>query len=813
MRRLEGEDTRTPAAGSGPHADGTDADDTDADGADADGERTTGPADPSGDPRAAQEPDARDARRPGGLRRELGAVAVTLVATALLLVPVLRLTDVNLSAPLSYAQDGVSHMMIAKSVQENPWYYENPRLGAPEGQQMYDYPQADTLHIALFKVLGPVVGDNPARIVNAAYLLGFLAAAATTYAVLRQLRVRPPLAVAGALLYAFTPYHLVRGTTHLFLSGYFLLPLALLVVVRQLGDHPALTRPADDGGGRLRFSLREGRTLFALTGCLLITTTGIYYAVFVGLLLGVVLLVQLVRRVDARAVISTVVLLGVIGAGLVGALFPALAHQAAEGPNPAAVNRAYIEVEFFALKPVLLLLPVVDHRLEVLRGPAATVNGGAFPGEPSMQLGVVAALGVVGAVLVMLGRAAAPATGSPAPATGAPDGAADPPRAAGGPGGGGIRALEARLGALAVAAILLATSAGFGALLGVFGFTQIRAWARMTIVIAFFGVAAAVVAIDRFLARRALPPGALWGVAAVLAVGGVMDQSGAVDLARLDAIEATWDSDAAFVGAMEQQLGRGAGVFQLPYVPFPENPPVEAMIDYDHLKGFLHSDTLRWSYAGMKGRDPAWKEQVAAAPAPEMLADVVSAGFTGLYIDRFGYADRAAGLEAQVSAELGVAPQVSRDGRLVFYDLTALAGQTLGALSPVERAARRAAVTDPVEVTYGPGFHQLETDGTSTYHWAEQEAVLQLGGDTAAARPVTVTATLRTAADATVSVRGAGVDQTLQVGPSDSAVTFDVSVPTSGATLRLQTDGPPVEAPADPRALYLRVADVVVAGR
>ncbi len=669
MRRLERDDTLAPA---GDRDGATRAD------ADRDRESAAAPREGS-----------------GGLRTELVGLAVTLLATAVLLVPVLRLTDVDLTAPLSYVQDGVSHMGIAKSVQSNAWYYENPRLSAPEGQQLYDYPQADTLHIALFKVLGPLLGGNPALIVNATYLFGFLAVAATTYLTLRQLRVRPPLAVTGALLYAFTPYHLVRSTTHLFLSGYFLLPLVLLVVVRQLGDRPALTRPGPDG--RARFSLWEGRTLFALTACLLITTTGIYYAIFVVLLLGVVLLVQLARRVDPRALLSTLVLIGVIGAGLVAAVLPTLQYQSAEGPNPAAVNRAYIEVEFFALKPVLLLLPIVDHRIEALRGPAATVNGGAFPGEPSMQLGLVAALGLVGAIVVLLGRATAPTDDAAA-------GAAD--RA-----GFGVRALQARFGALAVAAILLATSAGFGAVLGVLGFTQIRAWARMTVVIAFFGVAAAVVAVDRLAARRPLPAGALWGVAGVLAVFGVVDQSGPVDLARLDAIEASWESDAAFVAAMEQQLGDGAAVFQLPYVPYPENPPVEAMTDYDHMKGFLHSDTLRWSYGGMKGREPAWKARVAAVPVPQMLRDVVATGFTALYVDRFGYADRGAALEAQVSAELGVAPQISRDGRLAFFDLRGLADQVLGGLTPEQRAALRTGVVGPEPGAAGAGAAPTATGG------------------------------------------------------------------------------------------------------
>ena len=61
--------------------------------------------------------------------------------------------------------------------------------------------------------------------------------------------------------------------------------------------------------------------------------------------------------------------------------------------------------------------------------------------------------------------------------------------------------------------------------------------------------------------------------------------------------------DAAFVADTEDALGSSASIFRFPYVPFPENPPVVGMTDYDHLRGYVHSDTLHWSYGGAKGRE------------------------------------------------------------------------------------------------------------------------------------------------------------------------------------------------------------------
>ncbi len=62
-----------------------------------------------------------------------------------------------------------------------------------------------------------------------------------------------------------------------------------------------------------------------------------------------------------------------------------------------------------------------------------------------------------------------------------------------------------------------------------------------------------------------------------------------------DVTAASWASDRALVAEVELVFGSVAQVFQLPIVPFPEHPPVNRMVDYDHLRGYLHSDSLGWS--------------------------------------------------------------------------------------------------------------------------------------------------------------------------------------------------------------------------
>ncbi len=71
--------------------------------------------------------------------------------------------------------------------------------------------------------------------------------------------------------------------------------------------------------------------------------------------------------------------------------------------------------------------------------------------------------------------------------------------------------------------------------------------------------------------------------AAVIVVVGLLDMTPRHVLPSYEATAAQWGSDADFVHRVERTLGAKASVFQLPVVPFPENPPVGQMTDYDHL--------------------------------------------------------------------------------------------------------------------------------------------------------------------------------------------------------------------------------------
>jgi phosphoglycerol transferase len=223
-------------------------------------------------------------------------------------------------------------------------------------------------------------------------------------------------------------------------------------------------------------------------------------------------------------------------------------------------------------------------------------------------------------------------------------------------------------------ALFVATYAGFGVAIGAV-VPQIRVYARMFVYVAFFSFAALALLLDRLgdRPRRTRRGAALFaaGLTGLLVVG-LLDQVSPGILPDYGASATRWRSDAEITARIEKALPAGSMVFTLPYMPFPESPiPYPGtMNDYDHMRGYMHSSTLRWSYGAMKGRSTdLWQRAVAGADAAEMIIELRAKGFDGIWLNRDGYADRGEDLVRRLQKELRVEPLSSPDRSIVFFRL------------------------------------------------------------------------------------------------------------------------------------------------
>src|SRR5207237_3716614 len=127
--------------------------------------------------------------------------------------------------------------------------------------------------------------------------------------------------------------------------------------------------------------------------------------------------------------------------------------------------------------------------------------------------------------------------------------------------------------------------------------------------------------------------------------------------------------------------------------------------DYEPLKGYLHSRKLRWSHGPMKGREADMIIRgIALLPLEKMLHAVAVAGFSGIYVDRQGYADHGAGVESQLTRTLSAPPLVSDDQKRAYFSLVDFATALQQSLSDAEWQTSRQRLLSPITALSQEGF-------------------------------------------------------------------------------------------------------------
>lgn len=576
----------------------------------------------------------RDTAVPGGealIGEHARSIAAGAVAAALAFAIAVDFFDVrvaDLAVPIWYEGDSLFSLALAKGLLDHGGILHNPDVGAPHGLDLHDFPLPYGMHLVALRAIG-MLTDEPGMAVNSLWLLGFPAIAACAFAALRMLDLPRLESAAAAVLYCFLPYHLARGEKHLFLSMYYLVPLACAVALRLYRD-----------GARKR--------LWPAVLALALGASGVYYAVFGCFFFAVAGALGSLRARSATPLGAAALLVALVGASVAAGVAPNLLYWRENGPNPAALERLPVEAELYGLKIAPMLLPVAPHAIPSwaetrnryeARTPQRNESGFA-------TLGVVTGAGFV----LLLGWALA------------------------------ALALRERhvlldgLAALNLAGVLLATTSGIGALVALFGLPQIRAYNRISIWLGFFALAALVAVAqplhDRLARRRATAVigAALLALLLSLALADVLSPG---FRPGRKAVGARFAIDRAFVTAAEAALPARTAVFQLPHVAYPEAVPPERMLVYDSLRPYLHSRTLRWSHGAMKGRPEAVAiDTLAMQPAAALPDELVAAGYGALMVDRFGYTpEQEAALRTELEARLGTPIVNSDDDRWLLYRL------------------------------------------------------------------------------------------------------------------------------------------------
>jgi hypothetical protein len=482
-----------------------------------------------------------------------------------------------------------------------------PELGAPHAASWNGFLRQHKLQYWLAGRLARAIGLFPAA--NLLVLLAAVLAALAFQATSLQLGARPEWALAGACAFSLSPFFFHRSLSHLTLTFYWPIPLAILAVTWAFGE-----RGIDPGSRRFWVAA----VVAVITGL-----HNIYFAALFAQFLALACLTQGLQRRAPRAAAACLVLLTLLLATVVADNANILIHAARQGPVVDSLLRPYGNLERYALKPIELLLPLGEAGIVPWHSAGSIyLRSALFRGElGSAYLGLAGVLSLVG---LAVATASAGLSRPRRPVPGA---------------------------ALALAWILAyAVVGGLNGLVGLAGFVWLRATNRTSIWILALVLLWAVVANSRAAWTRRRTASLL--AAILLTALTLADQlPPRTRSSAIQAVSASLASDATFTRSLESALPASAMLFQLPVVDYPEGQRIRGATDYEHLRPYLHASQLRFSYGSDKGgaRDE-WQRR-AEALEPQALADALERiGFSGLLINRKAYEDGAAALRARLAS-------------------------------------------------------------------------------------------------------------------------------------------------------------------
>ncbi len=754
---------------------------------------------PEDSPDSSERPPTKGSARFRNSAATIGLATLCGLASTLVAAWNLRLWDADPRVPiLGLGGDLTLTHAISKGIIDNGWVWTNANIGAPDGTNFFDWPGAfgDTSLNLIIWVAGRISSDS-SLVVNVVYFGGFFLAGAVAFLVIRALGISRSVAFVAALLFALLPAHFSRGPAQLGLSSYYAVPVGCLLILGGAGIGTLFARRPEATGAASWLSWRSTVTVVL---AVFVGISGLYYAVFAITMLAFVAGFYFLAGRSWGLLAQASVVLGVIGAVVALQQLPAVLYAQANGRNELAAARLPLESELYGLKLTKVLLPRPDHRVPSLAAIGQEyVNSTPDQGEQfNANLGTGLALTFIFLIGVVFFRTAG-----------------------GWARGGPFRDLLSASAIATFAGVLVATVGGGGAVFAFLISPQIRAWNRISVFFAFFAAVALAVLLTkagRWMESRGAPRSlSVVGLAAV-AIFGVLDQTSSPKIDYPGALK-DWRAQARFVRAIDNRLPAGSMVLQLPYVPFPENPPVNKMTDYELFTPYIHDkNDLRWSYGEIKGRPADWGANLGRFSTEELVNAAALAGFAGIYIDRNGYEDDGRALVGEIRRVVGPGQEIQQiDDRSVFFNLITYRRKLDLTVSPKQRLEVRQSLFAPVAVTPGPGFSPFENYNGVQRTWGDRTADLLVenpeGGPTGATLAVSYAGPSSTSTTkVTISCPGSRPKSVEIDSVQTAKIRLDVKVPRGGLTCRSVAEGPagPVTS-ADPRPKYqLMIAPTLV---
>ncbi|PSO23651.1 hypothetical protein C7G41_32460 [Bradyrhizobium sp. MOS002] len=524
----------------------------------------------------------------------------------------------QLTQPVDLSSDHIFLLQMIKDAMRGVTVF-NEHLGAPLQKNGYYMPFFDGSYKLTIWLLTRLT-SNVFLVVNLFYLVGVAATFVACFWSLRILDVAPWMASVASLAFVLTPYFVARAFLHDLLALYYSVPLGgALAIVLAKGD-----------------PVRKINSSFALAAVLVIGTSGLYYAFFSMMFIGLILVSRAIRERAIKPLllcISLAVLLLLLlllsaygyhswrwllgGEGLVSPPHRHSWEQFYHGLLISSALHVYADLGLFVGKfAEYKSLIFGQHGLGGLPGEGYNFE---WPGAFLTSIILISPALLFGFL--------------------------------------NTRSREESVVALCLAfitfALLFSIRGGLGYVFGYLFIGAIRAQERIIPFLTFFAIVIACFGSALFTACNARK-----GVTAIVVfclIAGVYPAVGSISsrqAAFLDSKEsqAYRQSILSVLAAKDAHAFRM--IFQLPVMPWPESAPVGKLFGYEHALPYIfdrNDSATRWSY-GLSASEIS-PFRAMATKETELPIQLKKQGFDGILVEKIGYSvERAADLVETLAA-------------------------------------------------------------------------------------------------------------------------------------------------------------------
>lgn len=701
------------------------------------------------------------------------SIIIIIITSFSLLYYFFDLSKMDINVPLFYnGGDSANGLYNIKLLKDGNNIIATDKIGAPFGTNSSDYMSnfMDNFDNLISKILIIITG-NIGLTYNIQYLFLFPIIGIISFFVLRNIKIRHSIAILGSLTFSFLPYIFIRNQTHIVLSEYQFIPLSILLCIWIYND--------DD-----IFNKLNKKNLLCILFLVLIANNGIaYYPFFTCYLLLITGISKCIKQSKLLGLKQSFGMIGIIFVCVVLNLIPYVCYILKNGANPLVANRSKIEAEIYGLKITQFFIPNNSLHIPILNKLITYYGTNApLPNEGTEHLGVVGCIGIVILFLALFIKKNIDNKS--------------------------IKNIEV-LSELNIFAILLGTIGGFGSIFSLVISSSIRGYNRISIYIAFIGIMSFCIVINE-ISKISFKKYIFYPIILIIFIFSIFEQYPNVK-PDYNNTKLTFYSDKKFVDNIEKSLAKGSMIYQLPYHQYPETGPVNAMHDYDLFTGYFHSNDLKWSYGGMKGRrSDIWNQKVASLDTEDMVKTISIAGFNGIYIDKRAYTDaNYNNLEMELTNILKTKPVYSDNKLLVFFNMNKFNKRYKSLYNKTDLHRLKDKILNMNIIQLGAGFSSIEGKTPDQWIWLSNKAQLIIYNYTNNEKTYKMNFNICTAYQEKSNINIYVNDKLYKyTSNSDGTAIHITSILKKGKNIiKFGTNAKRVEAPQDSRQLYLRITD------